>query len=54
MLLKSSIPFATAVYAVAAVLAAIACLILPFETSGKELTENVQQHANANVASGAK
>lgn len=44
MLLKSSISFATAVYAVAAILAAIACLILPIETRGKELTDSIQQH----------
>lgn len=31
----------TTVYAVAALLAAIACLILPIETRGKELTDNV-------------
>jgi MFS family permease len=49
VLLKSSISFATTIYTVAAILAAVACLILPFETTGKELTENVQQHANANV-----
>ncbi|XP_044264934.1 synaptic vesicle 2-related protein isoform X1 [Tribolium madens] len=49
VLLKSSISFATSVYTVAAILASIACLVLPFETTGKELTENVQQHANANV-----
>lgn len=51
VLLKSSIVIATSVYTVAALLAAIACIVLPFETTGKELTDNVQQHANANASS---
>lgn len=49
VLLKSSIAVAISVYSTAALLAAIACVILPIETSGKELTDNVQQHANANA-----
>lgn len=49
VLLKSSVAVAISVYSTAALLAAIACIILPIETSGKELTDNVQQHANANA-----
>lgn len=49
VLLKSSIAVAISVYSTAALLAAIACVVLPIETSGKELTDNVQQHANANA-----
>lgn len=49
MLLKSSITFATSIYTVSALLAAVACILLPIETTGKELTENVQQQANANA-----
>lgn len=49
VLLKSSVAVAVSVYAVAAVLAAVACVILPIETRGKELTDNVRQHANANA-----
>lgn len=45
MLLKSSVTFATTVYAVAAMLAAVACLILPIETTGKELSDTVEQQA---------
>lgn len=50
VLLKSSIVVATSVYATAAILAAVACIVLPIETTGKELTDNVQQHANANAS----
>ncbi|XP_060520106.1 synaptic vesicle 2-related protein [Cylas formicarius] len=44
VLLKSSVTLATSLYALAALLAAIACILLPIETSGKELPENVQRH----------
>lgn len=54
VLLKSSITFATSIYTVSALLAAVACILLPIETRGKELTENVQQQANANAASSQK
>ncbi|CAG9834699.1 unnamed protein product [Diabrotica balteata] len=47
VLLKSSISFSTTIYSTAAILAAIACLLLPIETRGKELTENVQQQASS-------
>ncbi|KAF5308161.1 hypothetical protein FQR65_LT06341 [Abscondita terminalis] len=43
VLLKSSVVLATTVYAAAAILAAIACMILPIETKGRELTDNVEQ-----------
>ncbi|XP_022913065.1 synaptic vesicle 2-related protein [Onthophagus taurus] len=44
VLLKSSITFATTIYGIAALLAAVACLILPIETRGKELEEKVHQN----------
>ncbi|XP_056639219.1 synaptic vesicle 2-related protein [Diorhabda carinulata] len=47
VLLKTSISFSTTIYATAAIMAAVACLLLPIETRGKELTENVQQQANS-------
>ncbi|KAJ8949004.1 hypothetical protein NQ314_008305 [Rhamnusium bicolor] len=37
VLLKSSISFSTTIYGVAAILAAIGCLLLPIETRGQEL-----------------
>ncbi|KRT78487.1 membrane transporter, partial [Oryctes borbonicus] len=43
VLLKSSVSFATIIYGVFAILAAIACLILPIETRGQELRENLHQ-----------
>lgn len=43
VLVKTSISAATTVYAVAAILAAIACLVLPIETRGKELSDNIEQ-----------
>ncbi|ENN74628.1 hypothetical protein YQE_08748, partial [Dendroctonus ponderosae] len=51
VLLKTSITFATSTYAVAALLASIACMLLPIETAGKELPENTseQRQANANT-----
>ncbi|XP_066146948.1 synaptic vesicle 2-related protein isoform X1 [Euwallacea fornicatus] len=48
VLLKTSISFATSIYAAAALLAAIACLLLPIETTGKELPENTVEQASAN------
>ncbi|KAK9876159.1 hypothetical protein WA026_011275 [Henosepilachna vigintioctopunctata] len=44
VLLKSAMPFAITIYSVSALLAAVACLILPIETVGKELTESVTPH----------
>ncbi|XP_050305752.1 synaptic vesicle 2-related protein [Anthonomus grandis grandis] len=49
VLLKTSISFATSTYASAAVLAAIACLILPIETTGKELPDNTVEHNQAST-----
>ncbi|XP_044730935.1 synaptic vesicle 2-related protein isoform X2 [Chrysoperla carnea] len=43
VLLKSSIGLATSVYACAAILAAIGCLALPIETTGKEMGENLNK-----------
>lgn len=49
VMLKTSITLATSTYATAALLAAIACMALPFETSGKELPENtVEQRQTKN------
>lgn len=50
VLLRNSVTIATCIYATAAVLAAVACIVLPIETSGKELTDNVQQQAQANAS----
>lgn len=47
VLLKSSITMATTVYAAAALLAAIGCLVLPIETSGKEMPDSLKQSAIA-------
>ncbi|CAH1111271.1 unnamed protein product [Psylliodes chrysocephalus] len=47
VLLRSSVTVSTTIYATAAILAAVGCLLLPIETRGKELTENVQQQANS-------
>lgn len=41
VLLKSSISLATEVYAVAALLAAVASLALPIETKGQEMKESM-------------
>lgn len=49
VLLKSSITFSTTIYASAAILAAIGCILLPIETRGQELTDNIQQQAKAKV-----
>lgn len=46
VLLQSSIAFATSIYVVAALLAALGCILLPIETSGKELQDNIQQTNN--------
>ncbi|XP_017784230.1 PREDICTED: synaptic vesicle 2-related protein [Nicrophorus vespilloides] len=48
VLLKTSVSFATSVYAVAALLAAVACIVLPIETQGKEMSENIHQHERSN------
>ncbi|XP_066262466.1 synaptic vesicle 2-related protein isoform X4 [Euwallacea similis] len=48
VLLKTSISFATSIYAAAALLAAIACLLLPIETTGKELPENIVEQTRTN------
>lgn len=47
VLLKTSITFATSIYATAALLAAVACILLPIETSGKELPENTVEQRQA-------
>ena len=39
--MQSSITLATAVYGLAAVLAAIACFFLPIETKDREMSESV-------------
>ncbi|KAL3287918.1 hypothetical protein HHI36_002374 [Cryptolaemus montrouzieri] len=44
VLLKSSMSLAITIYTVSALLAALACLVLPIETVGKELTETVSPH----------
>ncbi|KAF7283998.1 synaptic vesicle 2-related protein [Rhynchophorus ferrugineus] len=50
VLLKTSITLATSTYATAALLAAIACIILPIETTGKELPDNTpEQRQQASV-----
>ncbi|XP_026315751.1 synaptic vesicle 2-related protein [Hyposmocoma kahamanoa] len=41
VLLKNSIAIATGVYSLAAVLAAIACLLLPIETKGREMRDTI-------------
>lgn len=46
VLLQSSIAFATSIYVVAALLAAVGCILLPIETSGKELQDNIQETNN--------
>lgn len=46
VLLKSSIGLATSVYACAAILAAIGCLALPIETTGKEMGENLNKKSS--------
>ncbi|KAF5303605.1 hypothetical protein FQA39_LY09852 [Lamprigera yunnana] len=46
VLLKTSVPLATTVYAVAAILAAISCIILPIETKGQELPDGIKQEEN--------
>lgn len=43
VLVKSSMTLAITVYAIAAILAAIACIILPIETKGRELTDSIEQ-----------
>lgn len=53
VLLKSSMSFAITIYAFFAILASFACLLLPIETSGKELMENVQ-HRSTNVTGNNK
>lgn len=50
VLLKSSVTSATMIYATSAVLAAVACLMLPIETRGKELAENVQRGGNSGAS----
>ncbi|KAK5647632.1 hypothetical protein RI129_002524 [Pyrocoelia pectoralis] len=47
VLLKTSVTLATTVYAIAAILAALACIILPIETKGKEMMDNVQQQEDS-------
>ncbi|KAI8422244.1 hypothetical protein MSG28_006135 [Choristoneura fumiferana] len=42
VLLKNSVLIATGVYASAALLAAVACLLLPIETKGREMRENLK------------
>lgn len=49
VLLKSSITFSTAIYASAAILAAIGCILLPIETSGKELTDKLDEKRETKV-----
>lgn len=39
--MQSSLLFAMSVYGVAALSAAVACLLLPIETKGKEMKETV-------------
>lgn len=51
MLLKSSVTFSIAIYASAAVVAAVACIFLPIETAGRELTDNIQQQSKTKVTS---
>lgn len=46
VLLKSSILTAVMIYGSAAILAALACLMLPIETSGKDLADNIQENTN--------
>jgi endonuclease/exonuclease/phosphatase (EEP) superfamily protein YafD len=41
VLLKTSTSWAMAVYALAAVLAAVAAMCLPYETKGKEMKETL-------------
>lgn len=41
MMLQSSLVVAMSVYGVAALLAAVACILLPIETKGRELKETV-------------
>jgi len=41
--MQSSVAFATAVYGLAALLAAIACCFLPIETKDREMAETVAQ-----------
>lgn len=41
VLLKSSLSLAITIYTIAALSAAVACMLLPIETNGKELTESV-------------
>lgn len=47
VLLKSSVTSATMIYATSAVMAAVACLLLPIETRGKELMDSVQKGVNS-------
>nr|CAD7460198.1 unnamed protein product [Timema tahoe] len=43
VLIQSSLVLATAVYGVFSLLAAVACLMLPIETKGKEMKESMRQ-----------
>ncbi|KOB67588.1 putative sugar transporter [Operophtera brumata] len=46
VLLKNSIAIATGVYSIAALLAAVACLLLPIETKGREMKETITPTMN--------
>ncbi|XP_018328933.1 synaptic vesicle 2-related protein [Agrilus planipennis] len=46
VLLKTSVIFSVALYATGALLAALACILLPLETTGKELTDNIDQQTS--------
>ncbi|XP_049942371.1 synaptic vesicle 2-related protein [Schistocerca serialis cubense] len=46
VLMQASLILATAVYAVAAIMAAIACFLLPVETQGKEMKDAVASRRN--------
>jgi hypothetical protein len=43
--MQSSLMFATAVYGLAALLAAVACFLLPIETKDREMVETVAQRS---------
>lgn len=45
--MKSSVTLATTVYAIAALLAAAGCMLLPIETTGKEMPDTLKQSAIA-------
>ncbi|KAI8422246.1 hypothetical protein MSG28_006135 [Choristoneura fumiferana] len=49
VLLKNSVLIATGVYASAALLAAVACLLLPIETKGREMRENLARNHQLKV-----